>query len=102
MPKFRTIKLADLSNASPSRTPQERRIATLQRQLGGTFTGWEVISGHVIPVSDRGNKDNMMTCQATHGRAWKLLVVKKGELTRAVGLGFARKYLGIDLKIDDN
>ena len=102
MAKFRTIKLADLSKVGPNQSPQERRVAILTAQLGSSFEGWKATGGHVIPITERGNKDNMMKCDATHGKAWKLLVICKGDLTRTVGLGFAKKYLGIDLKIDDN
>ena len=101
MAKFVTVKLADLSKVGPNQSPQERRVAVLTAQLGSSFDGWKATGGQVIPKSERKDKGNMLVCQATHGKAWRLLLVRKGEITRAVGFGFAKKYLGIDMKIPE-
>ena len=96
MAKFQTVALTALKKQE-NLSPQARRQAVLQRQLGGGFTGWKPVEVRVVPKGSRGDKSHMLKCDATHGKGWKLVVVTNGTLTRQVGFGFAKKYLGIDL-----
>lgn len=96
--KIVKISLKALTTGGKTLNPQERRVKTLQTQLGSDFSGWKALGAVEIAKNERNNRENMMKCQATHGLAWKLIEVGKGDLKRLVGYGFARKYLGLDYK----
>ena len=95
MARFKTVALTAV-RGSVSSTPQERRVAMLTKNMAGSLEGW---TAKDMRVSE--HKDQYLRCDATHGRAYVLVVVTKGDTTRAVGLGFAAKYLGIELERPD-